>query len=123
VGAKVTGKAKKRKAEKDAEEIVPASDEEPPEEPKPKKVKPKMHEAINTVVANIEENKSQENKNKYGNMVKSMSNIRAGNKSSGEPASKALSQVQAVGSRKLEREGAISNLRYILSPVSSCFSY
>jgi hypothetical protein len=114
VGAKVTGKAKKTKAEKDAKEIVSASNKEPPEEPKPKKVKPKMHKAINTVAANIEKNEFQENKNKYGNMVKSMSNIQAGDKSSGEPASKAPSQVQVVGGRKLEREGAIFNLRYIL---------
>jgi hypothetical protein len=51
VGIKATRKVeKKTKADEDDEEIVPASNEERPQEPKPKKVKLKVH---NVVVTNL----------------------------------------------------------------------
>jgi hypothetical protein len=57
-------------ADKKNVEIVPASDEEQPEEPKPKKVKVKVHNEINIAAKKIKKNKIQNN---YGDMVKSMS--------------------------------------------------
>jgi hypothetical protein len=72
---KATAKMEARKsgaktADRKNVEIVPALDEEQPEEPKPKKVKVKVHDEINIAVKKIEENKIQNN---YGDMVKSMS--------------------------------------------------
>jgi hypothetical protein len=115
-----TKKSKARTARKDAgevgkrkkaddEEIVPASDEEQPEEPKLKKVKVKVRDEINIMAKKIED-KTQGTRNKYGNMVKSMSSTRAEDQSSGKPASKTPSQVQAMGGRRLKREGAIADI-------------
>ena len=88
VGIKVTRKVgKKTKADEYNEEIVPASDEEQPQEPKLKKVKVKMHNEINIVAKKIE-NKTQETQSKYGDIVKSMSTTQAEDGSNGKPASK-----------------------------------
>ena len=60
-------------AKNDAEEIVPTSDEELPQDPKPKKVKVKVQDEINLVMKKIEENKVQ---NLYVNMLKSSKHAR-----------------------------------------------
>jgi hypothetical protein len=75
VGMKVAGKTvKKTKADKYEEEIVPASDEEQPQEPKPKKMKVKVRDEINIAAKKIEDG-TQGTWNKYGDMVKSMSGM------------------------------------------------
>ena len=97
VGIKVTGKVgKKTKADKYDEEIVPASDEEQPQEPKPKKVKVKVRDEINIVAKKIED-KTQETQSNYGDIVKFMSTTQAEDGSNGKPASKTPSQAQVMG--------------------------
>ena len=59
---------KKKRAKCDAEEIVQASDEELPQEPKPKKAKVKLRDEINIATKKIKENKVQ---NAYVDMLKS----------------------------------------------------
>jgi hypothetical protein len=138
VGVKVAGKRKK--ADDDADEIVPASEEELPQEPKAKKVKVKVRDEIDIVMKKMGEDKIR---NKYSNMVKSVPSKHAGEDLRGRPAPKEPSQVQPLANRKLKREGAIAdikawcedrintapesskrqqnlmddNIRYILSPI------
>lgn len=114
---KTTGKAagehvravaasKRKKEAENVEDVVPDSEGEAPEEPKPKKVKVKVRDEINTLVKGIEENEIRKT---YGNMLKSTFTIQTGKESRGGPASKAPSQVQLVG-RPLKREGAIADI-------------
>jgi hypothetical protein len=70
VGIKATRKVgKKTQADEDDEEIVPASNEEQPEEPKLKKVKVKVHDEINIMAKKIED-KTQGMWSKYSDIVK-----------------------------------------------------
>lgn len=104
VGGRV---AEKKKRAKDAEEVVPASDEELPEEPKLKKVKVKVRDEIDIAMKKIEKNKVQ---NVSVNTLKSSNH--AGEDLEGSlPAPEALSQVPVGGKRKLKREGAIADIR------------
>ena len=99
--------ASKRKTEaENIEEVVLDSEGEAPQEPKPKKMKVKVQDKINTVVKGIEENEIQKT---YGNMLKSTFTNQTGKESHGRPASKAPSQVQVVG-RPLKREGTIVDI-------------
>jgi len=81
VGVKVAGKRKK--ADDDADEIVPASEEELPQEPKVKKVKVKVRDEIDIVMKKMGEDKIW---NKYSNMVKSVPSKHAGEDLRGRPA-------------------------------------
>jgi hypothetical protein len=107
----VSKKADKKKVDDESDvEIVNSNAEppqEPPQEPKPKKVKPRMRDEINIAAKKIEENESQGSK--YANMVKSMS----GNRGEEPEALKGTSRPQAtvVGGKKLQREGAIADIR------------
>ena len=105
VGTKVAREVgKKTKA---AEDILPDSDEEQPKEPKPKKMKPKVRDEINTMARKIEDGK----RSKYGDMVKSTSTTpQAEDRSNRKPASKAPSQAQAMRGGALKREGAIADI-------------
>ena len=110
VGIKVTGKVgKKTKANKYDEEIVPASNEEQPQEPKLKKVKVKVHNEINIMAKKIKD-KTQEMQSEYGDIVKSMSTMQAEDGSNRKPASKTPSQAQEMGGRRLKREGMIADI-------------
>jgi hypothetical protein len=114
---KVAGKTvKKTKADKYEEEIVPASDEEQPQEPKPKKMKVKVCDEINIAVKKIEDG-TQGTWNKYGDMVKSMSGMQAEDGPSRKPASKMPLQDWAVGGRRLRREGAIADINALYDQV------
>jgi hypothetical protein len=97
---------------------VPASDEEQPQEPKPKKVKVKVHNEINIAAKKIDD-ETQGKRNKYGDMVKSMASMQAEDRSSGKPASKTPSQVQAIGGRRLKREGAIADIKAMCDQVAT----
>jgi hypothetical protein len=100
---------KGKKAEESEVEIIDA-DAEPMK--KPKKVKPRLRDAIDVAAKDIEDDKAGAG-NKYAAMLKSASNQRGGDKSGGQPAVKALQmpQAPAVGAkRKLERQHAIADL-------------
>jgi hypothetical protein len=72
-GIKVTGEVEKKTgANKYNEEIVPASNEERPQKPKPKKEKVKVHDEINTMARKIKDKTLEETRSKYGDIVKSM---------------------------------------------------
>jgi hypothetical protein len=90
-------------------ETAPGSDNEPLQEPKPKKMKVKMRDAINIAAKKIEANAIEGTQSKYGHMVKAIPSRRAGEGPSGKPAPKAPSQVQAVDGRRLKREGGIAD--------------
>jgi hypothetical protein len=107
-GIKVTGEVgKKTKADKNDAEIVPVSDEE---QSKPKKVKVKVRNEINTMARKIED-ETQGTRSKYGDIVKSMpSTTQAEGRSNRKPASKAPLQAQAMRGRGLKREGVIADI-------------
>jgi type II secretory pathway pseudopilin PulG len=84
----------------DVEGDIPlGSDEEQPQQPKPKKVKAKMRDEINVAAMKMIENEKEPEGNMYAQMVKSMG-------TSGKPAPKVPSQ-----SRPLKREGAIADIK------------
>jgi hypothetical protein len=113
--AKVTTAAAKSKAKtagkKKVESDIEIVDDAAPV-PKPKKVKPRVREAIDLAAKKIGEEKTKGNK--YAEMMKATSNKRGTEEPSGQPAVKPPSRPQptAVGEkRKLEREGAIADIR------------
>jgi hypothetical protein len=95
---------RKRRVDDVGDDVPPGSDEEQPQEPKPKRVKKKMREEINIATTKILEKEKEGNK--YANMVKNSMG------SSGKPASKVPSHStsQAVG-RQPQREGAIADIK------------
>jgi hypothetical protein len=106
------------------------------------------NDEINIMATKIED-KTQETRSKYSDIVKSMFTTQAGDGSNRKPASRTPSQAQAMGGRKLKREGAIADInakdvtpanpdlstnchgsdlmeidnRYILLTIYSCFYY
>lgn len=99
---------KGKKAEELEVEIV-NSDTEPVKVPKPKKVKPRVRDAIDIAARSIEDNEPGAG-NKYAAMLKNQ----RGDKSGGQPAIKApqMPQAPVVGvKRKLERQNAIADLQ------------
>lgn len=106
VGGKVA--EKRKKVDDDADEVVLDSEEEKPQEAKPKKVKVKVRDEIDIAMKKIAEDKIQ---NKYSDMVKSMPSKRAGEKLRGGPAPEAPSQIQAQANKRLKREGAIGDIK------------
>jgi hypothetical protein len=98
---------KRKKVNDDDNKIVPDSEEDKPQEPKPKKVKVKVRDEIDIVMKQIEEDRIR---NRYdGNMAKSMPIKHAGEELR-RPAPEAPSQVQAWVNKKLKREGAIADI-------------
>lgn len=99
------------------------SDEEQPQEPKPKRAKMKMRDEINVAATKILEN---EKGDKYAKMVNSIG-------SSGKPVAKvpshssdrplkregAIANIKNVGGKDLKRQGAIADINY---PDKSTFS-
>jgi hypothetical protein len=96
---KATVKVEQRKGgekmvdQKKKDETAPTSNNEPLQEPKPKKVKVKMHDEINIAANKIKVNKIEGTQSKYGNMVKAMSSKQVEEGPSGKSAFKAPSQV------------------------------
>ena len=109
VGIKASREAGKNK--KVDEYDKEASDEETP---KPKKVKVKVRDEINTMARKIED-ETQEMPSKYGDIVKSMTSTARGKvaRSDKKAASKTPSQAQVMHAygRGLKREGAIADIR------------
>jgi hypothetical protein len=100
-------KADKRKKADRSDTETAGFDVEPPQEPKPKRVKPRMRDEIEIAAKKIEENESQETRNMYVDMVRSMSmSGKRGEKPTLEGLS--LPQATAVGGKK-SRRGAIAN--------------
>jgi hypothetical protein len=97
---------------------VPASNEEQPQEPKPKKVKVKVHNEIN-IMAKKTEDKTQGMWSKYGDIVKTMATAQAEDGSNRKPASKIPLQAQAMGGRRLKREGAIADIKAMYDQLVS----
>jgi hypothetical protein len=109
-GADLQKGGKKTTDENQMVKVAPTSDNEQLQEPKPKKMKVKMHDEINIAAKKIEANKIEgaHSLSKYGHMVKYMSKpVEEG--PSGKPAK--ASQVQVAGGRKLKREGAIADIK------------
>lgn len=109
VGIKASREAGKNK--KVDEYDKEASDEETP---KPKKVKVKVRDEINTMARKIED-ETQEMPSKYGDIVKSMTSTARGKvaRSDKKAVSKTPSQAQVMHAygRGLKREGAIADIR------------
>jgi hypothetical protein len=100
---------RKRKVVEDVEGDIPQdSNDEQPQEPKPKKMKVKMRDEINVATTKILEIQVKKTaNNKYAEMVNSMG-------SSGKPASNVPSHSSlavASGGRPLKREGAIADIK------------
>jgi hypothetical protein len=71
-------------------------------------------------VAKKIEDKTQGMWNKYGDIVKTMATMQAEDGSNREPASKTPLQAQAMGGRRLKREGVIANIKAMYDqPVST----
>jgi hypothetical protein len=99
-----TKKAAAKKVDKkknvDDSDVEIVAELQPPQEPKPKKVKPRMRDEI---AKKIEENKSQGGK--YADMLKSTSGKRPA-----APKGPSGPQATVVGGKKLQREGAIADI-------------
>jgi hypothetical protein len=72
-------------------------DVEPPEEPKPKKVKLRTRDEIEVAAKNIEENESQETRNVYADVMRSMSGL-------------SLPQATVVGGKKSQAIAIIDKI-------------
>jgi hypothetical protein len=92
-------------------EVMPDSDEEPPQEPKPKKTKVKLRDQINVAAKKIEQKND-------GDTAKSTSSQQEEEsiQSSGRPAPKIQSRVKP---RPLKREGAIADLNVLYQKAES----
>jgi hypothetical protein len=114
----VSGKvaAKRKKVDRD-EEIVPASDDKLiPRPKKVKVVKVPVRDGINMAAKKIVENEVKGNK--YSGMVKTMFGKPAGEHPGQKPALGAPLQLQAVGGKRLKREGAITDINVLYRKVT-----
>ena len=104
---------KQERVERD-EEIVPASDDE--QTPKAKKVKVIKVPVHNEIDIAIVENGVKGSK--YSGMMKTMFSKPAEENPGQKPALEAPSQLQAVGGKKLKREGAIADINALYKKVT-----